>query len=325
MAASVPGTLRLSKHLYYTGRPTLPRLKERNRLWTGRMYATREARKAASTTQYCLEVVKQNDYENFLCVLLLPQCVRATAVAIRAFNAELSQVSDMTSEVVMAKMRFQFWRETLDHIYQHKAPRQPVAIELQKAVARHQLSKRWLRSLIDSREDQIDSKQFTSLAAVEDYSEKSNSPLYYLILQGLGIQNLHADHAASHVSKAEGLAKLLRGVPHHGVKRKVFLPCDVMLKHDVSQEEVIRGSKEQKVKDVVYDTASLAHQHLNHARSLLKSVPKDARVCLLPSVAVSTYLNSLQEAHFDVFDTTLHRRNNMIPYSLLWARLCNKY
>ncbi|XP_045581895.1 NADH dehydrogenase (ubiquinone) complex I, assembly factor 6 isoform X4 [Procambarus clarkii] len=284
MAASVPGTLRLSKHLYYTGRPTLPRLKERNRLWTGRMYATREARKAASTTQYCLEVVKQNDYENFLCVLLLPQCVRATAVAIRAFNAELSQ-----------------------------------------AVARHQLSKRWLRSLIDSREDQIDSKQFTSLAAVEDYSEKSNSPLYYLILQGLGIQNLHADHAASHVSKAEGLAKLLRGVPHHGVKRKVFLPCDVMLKHDVSQEEVIRGSKEQKVKDVVYDTASLAHQHLNHARSLLKSVPKDARVCLLPSVAVSTYLNSLQEAHFDVFDTTLHRRNNMIPYSLLWARLCNKY
>ncbi|XP_045581894.1 NADH dehydrogenase (ubiquinone) complex I, assembly factor 6 isoform X3 [Procambarus clarkii] len=289
MAASVPGTLRLSKHLYYTGRPTLPRLKERNRLWTGRMYATREARKAASTTQYCLEVVKQNDYENFLCVLLLPQCVRATAVAIRAFNAELSQVSDMTSEVVMAKMRFQFWRETLDHIYQHKAPRQPVAIELQKAVARHQLSKRWLRSLIDSREDQIDSKQFTSLAAVEDYSEKSNSPLYYLILQGLGIQNLHADHAASHVSKAEGLAKLLRGVPHHGVKRKVFLPCDVM------------------------------------ARSLLKSVPKDARVCLLPSVAVSTYLNSLQEAHFDVFDTTLHRRNNMIPYSLLWARLCNKY
>lgn len=32
----------------------------------------------------------------------------------------------------MAKMRLQFWRETLDDIYKDKAPKQPVAMALLK-------------------------------------------------------------------------------------------------------------------------------------------------------------------------------------------------
>lgn len=56
-----------------------------------------------------------------------------------------------------------------------------------QAVQTHKLSKRWLRSLIDSREDHLGNKQFPNLEAVENYSEKSNSVLYYLVLQGLGV------------------------------------------------------------------------------------------------------------------------------------------
>lgn len=58
---------------------------------------------------------------------------------------------------------------------------------VQQAVQTHKLSKRWLRSLIDSREDHLGNKQFLNLEAVENYSEKSNSVLYYLVLQGLGV------------------------------------------------------------------------------------------------------------------------------------------
>ena len=41
-----------------------------------------------------------------------------------------SQVQDVTSEILIAKMRLQFWREALDDIYNGNAPRQPVALEL---------------------------------------------------------------------------------------------------------------------------------------------------------------------------------------------------
>ena len=37
---------------------------------------------------------------------------------------------------------------------------------------------------------------------------------------------------------------------------------DYMLQHNVSQQEVIRGSREQKVKDLVFDIASEANLEL---------------------------------------------------------------
>lgn len=38
------------------------------------------------------------------------------------------------------------------------------------------------------------------------------------------------------------------------------------LQHGASQEDFIRGSREQNVRDVVYDIASQAHAHLQHVR-----------------------------------------------------------
>nr|XP_053627726.1 NADH dehydrogenase (ubiquinone) complex I, assembly factor 6-like [Cherax quadricarinatus] len=300
--------LRILTRIKLCGLPTLPGHGRSNKLGYIRVYSRQQATNTTSTAQYCLHLVKQYDYENFLSVLLLPQTARTTALAIRAFNVELSQVSDVTSETLMAKMRLQFWRETLSQIYKSTAPRQPVAMELQRAVKQHGLSKRWLQNLIDSRENQLNNKQFASLAAVEDYCEMSNSSLYYLILQGLGIKNVHADHAASHLGKAEGILKLVRGVPHYGAKRKVFLPREIMLKYGVSDEDVIRGSKEQKVRDVIYDTASLAHHHLDQARGLIRSVPKDAEgFCLHPCCCCGSLSQGFTAHSFSCFDSVLNK------------------
>lgn len=58
---------------------------------------------------------------------------------------------------------------------------------LPQAIKKHRLSKHWLRNLIDAREDHLERRQFPSTEKLEKYSEKSNSTLYYLILQGLGM------------------------------------------------------------------------------------------------------------------------------------------
>jgi len=41
---------------------------------------------------------------------------------------------------------------------------------------------------------------------------------------------VHADHAASHIGKAQGLATLIRAVPYHARKDNVYLPTDLMIK-----------------------------------------------------------------------------------------------
>ena len=58
-----------------------------------------------------------SDYENYLAILLLPAAVRSAAFAVRAFNVQIAQVCDVTSDRTIAQMRMQFWRDTLDAVY----------------------------------------------------------------------------------------------------------------------------------------------------------------------------------------------------------------
>ena len=44
-----------------------------------------------------------------------------------------------------------------------------------------------------------------------------------------GIKDLHADHAASHIGKAQGIVTCLRATPYHGSRRRVFLPMDICM------------------------------------------------------------------------------------------------
>lgn len=50
-----------------------------------------------------------------------------------------------------------------------------------------------------------------------------------IISEIVGIKDIHADHAASHIGKAQGIVTCLRATPYHGSRRKVFLPMDICM------------------------------------------------------------------------------------------------
>lgn len=45
----------------------------------------------------------------------------------------------------------------------------------------------------------------------------------------VGVKNVHADHAASHIGKAQGILTCLRATPHNSSRRKVYLPMDICM------------------------------------------------------------------------------------------------
>lgn len=67
------------------------------------------------------------------------------------------------------------------------------------------------------------------------------------------------------------------------------------MKHGLSQESVLRAKKSENLSECVYEISSRAYQHLQKAKNLIDSVPKDARGILLPAVPVSLYLERLQK------------------------------
>ncbi|XP_040901331.1 NADH dehydrogenase (ubiquinone) complex I, assembly factor 6 isoform X1 [Toxotes jaculatrix] len=266
--------------------------------------------------KYCLELVRSRDYDGFVCSLLLPEEARRSSLALRAFNVELAQVKDSVSQKTIGLMRMQFWKTAIEEIYRDEPPNQPVTTELWRAVRKHYLTKRWLLKIITEREKDMDDRAYRNLQELETYSENTQSSLIYLLLECLGLKNVHADHAASHIGKAHGIVTCLRATPYHSSRRKVYLPMDICMLHGASQEDFIRRSREQNIRDVVYDIASQAHVHLQHARSFSHSVPAAAAPAFLHTVVLEDYLQRVRRADFDVFHPSLQNRNPLLPIQL---------
>lgn len=250
----------------------------------------------------------------------------------------------------MLKFRLKFWVDTLETVYQNTPPAHPVATQLSKAVQKHKLNKRWLQRLINSREEHLSIKSFESVAALETYAENSVSSVLYLTLECLSIRNVHADHAASHIGRAQGLATLLRAIPYQAQRNKVYIPLELLVKYKVSQNELIRGSNEKKIKDLVFDLASTANAHVEkvgnysvlkrvvklaliycrfyfrfQARSLMNTVPKEAKVGLMTAVSTVSYLERLRRVDFNIYDGRLMERNNLLPWLFWWNNFRNKF
>ncbi|XP_061574486.1 NADH dehydrogenase (ubiquinone) complex I, assembly factor 6 isoform X2 [Cololabis saira] len=226
------------------------------------------------------------------------------------------QVKDSVSQKTIGLMRMQFWKTAIEEIYRDDPPNQPVASELWRAVRKHSLSKRWLLRIITEREKDLDDRAYRNLQELETYSENTQSSLMYLLLECLGVKNVHADHAASHIGKSQGIVTCLRATPYLSSRRKVYLPMDICMLHGASQEDFIRSSREQIVRDVVYDIASQAHVHLQHARSFSHSVPAPATPAFLPTVVLEDYLQRVRKVDFDVFHKSLQSRNPLLPIQL---------
>ncbi|XP_041961740.1 NADH dehydrogenase (ubiquinone) complex I, assembly factor 6 isoform X1 [Alosa sapidissima] len=266
--------------------------------------------------KYCIDLVRSRDYDGFLSALLLPEAARRSALALRAFNVELAQVKDSVSQKTIGLMRMQFWRTAVEEIYRDDPPLQPISTELWKAARTHTLTKRWLLRIISEREKDLEDRAYRNLQELEAYSENTQSSLLYLLLETIGIKDVHADHAASHIGKAHGIVTCLRATPYNSRRRRVYLPMDICMLHGVSQEDFIRGSREQNVRDVVYDIASQAHVHLQHARSFSKSVPAAASAAFLQTVVLEDYLQRVRKVDFDVFHPSLQKRNPLLPLQL---------
>ncbi|XP_014479962.1 PREDICTED: NADH dehydrogenase (ubiquinone) complex I, assembly factor 6 [Dinoponera quadriceps] len=294
-------------------------IKQSLRLQLRCMSTTAKPRQTPS--EYCLQLVRKSDYENFLCTLLLPQSIRSAAFVIRAFNVEVAQVEDQVSDNKIGAMRLQFWTDALNNTYNDHPPRSPVAMELHRILQEHKLSKHYFKRLIDARSDKLSSSIFVDLESLERYCDYTMSSLYYLLLEAQGTANVNADHAASHFGKAHGLVTLIRSVPYNAHKKVMVLPQDVLLKNGVSSESVFRGQLSTGFKDAIFDVASCANRHLQMAMSLKKTAGKDLNMIFLPRVCVENYLEELRKADFNVFHPVLQRRKGSLPLQLLWRKI----
>ncbi|GFP90571.1 NADH dehydrogenase (ubiquinone) complex i assembly factor 6 [Phtheirospermum japonicum] len=273
-----------------------------------------------ASLSYCVQQVRNYDYHHYLCLLELPPNMRKPAFALRAFNIETSRAMDVASDPRIGLMRLLWWQESIDKIFSNKLIEHPVAQALASVISEHKVSKSWLKRSVearinDARRDVSDIPQ--TVQELERYAEDTVSTILYSTLEAGGIRSTAADHAASHIGKASGLALLLRSLPYHAERNRRFpyIPADVAERHMLDSREGLSGA--------VFEMASVANAHLEKARGLAGTVPGEARSVLLPAVPAEVVLETLRRVQFDVFDPRLGRGILGVPP--LWFQMKLKW
>lgn len=158
---------------------------------------------------------------------------------------------------------------------------------------------------------------------MENYAEETVSSVNYLLLESLNCRNVNSDHAASHLGKAQGITNILRSIyAQRSPSQYLPIPQEILMKHGVSQERFFRSKANDKgVEDVVFEIATLAHQHLEKSLALMpKVVPKESKIIFLPAVTARRYLERLRNANFNLTDKRLGVRDSLLPFALYWQK-----
>lgn len=221
--------------------------------------------------------------------------------------------------------------------------KEPVAILLRHALKDQGivLSKRYFITLLQTRESHdVRMPPFRNADAMASYGEGTHSQAMYLtqeaclsaaprvaqFLQEYPDMDRLAHDLVAHAGQAAGVAGLIKAFKYYGRRGNIVLPVDSMAKHNVSQHSVsqmitaygeggqaavdtpemlaLRG----QLSDVVFETATLANDHIISAASIIKQlneylsgdIPDAIFVPAMNVIPTKLFLERLEKYNFDV-------------------------
>ncbi|HXL99749.1 MAG TPA: phytoene/squalene synthase family protein [Rhizomicrobium sp.] len=268
----------------------------------------------------CEAIVRQADPDRFISALFAPARKRPLLFALYAFNHELAHIGESVREPMMGEIRLQWWREAMESARAGKPRPHDVARALAEVFAAADLPDELFEAMIAARAFDLGNAPFVALDALEAYADATSGNLMRLAARILGDGGRH-DDLASEAGIAVALGGILRAIPFHASRRRLFLPSDLLSESDI--EEAFAGRESANLKAAVGIVATRAREHLAKARRMPK--PGAALAAFLPAALVPGYIRLVTKPAFDPFKTPaeipLYRRQIALMGASLRGRV----
>ena len=279
----------------------------------------------AEIASYCAQLLRRQDADRYLTALFAPGDRREALFALYAFNLEVSRAREAVSEPFMGLIRLQWWRDTIGEIYQGRIRAHEVVRPLASAISTHDLSQALFERLIATRERDLDIEPPADLAALVDYAQGSSATLVELALEILGDPTLPVREAGEASGVAWALTGLLRAVPFHASRRRLYLPANLMAEAGLTPGQLFECGPSPGLPVVVRAVAGEAAVWLARARKRTRQVPRIFQPALLPATLAEGYLRRLAAAGYDPFDQRVQQTPPWRVWILALKRLTGGY
>jgi phytoene synthase len=251
--------------------------------------------------------IRRTDEDRYYAALFAPVDARVHLFTLYQLNSELARIAETVREPMMGAIRLQWWRETIEAARDGRPRDHDLARALAQLFAAHDLPLDLFDTMIEARELDAAEIESADLTALEDYADQTSGNLMRLASRVLGQA---ADDLARHAGIAHALTGLLRSIPFHAARRKVYLPADLLAGAGTSRDDILATHSGKKLGPVIARIADTARAHLISARTLSK--PGAALPAFLPVATARLYLKRMTAPDFDAFhdavDVPLFRR-----------------
>lgn len=246
----------------------------------------------------CVDCVRRHDPDRYFSLLLAPKPSRLLLTALYAFYYETARVGETVREPMMGEIRLQWWRETVEAARAGNPRAHSVAVALAALLERHDLPQRLFDTLIDARRFDVSRETFSRIGTMEEYGAATAGSLIQLAVRVLG-GGERRDEQAREAGMAMALCGILRAIPHHAARGKVFLPMDLLNTVNLTPEEIFAGHGSEKLATVMSQISVRALEHLKAARGFGRTGRTLA--AFLPVALVPAYLKRMSQPGFDPF------------------------
>jgi phytoene synthase len=250
---------------------------------------------------YCAALVREADRDRYLATLFARAEHRDGLLALYAFNVEITQVRDKAREPLPGEIRLQWWREMLEGTRDGEAAANPVAAALKATLARYDFVAAPLLELIDARLFDLYDEPMASLADLELYAIRTQSPLFAMAAGILNAGEALPEMSTLDASVAYGIANLLNSFGRHAARRQLYVPFEILDRHGVNREDIYAGASSNALLAALADIRAIVRSHLVTAQANLKSVPPEVQPAFLPVALVGPQLRRMERTGYAPF------------------------
>lgn len=240
--------------------------------------------------------IRRADEDRYYAALFAPAQQRVHLFTLYALNHELARVAETVREPMMGAIRLQWWRETVEAAREGKPRDHDLARALAQLFAAHDPPLDLFDKMIEAREMDAAEIEFADLKALEGYADQTGGHLMRLAARVLGPAQ---DDLAGAAGVAHALTGLLRAIPFHAARRKVYLPADLLAAAGTSRDDILATHSGKKLGPVIAHIAEAVRAHLAKARAL--PGPGVALPAYLPAATAPLYLKRMTALDFDAF------------------------
>lgn len=272
----------------------------------------------------CLEELRRHDNDRYLTLLFAPSKAREALAALYAFNLEIARTAEVVSEPMLGQIRLQWWRETIDGIYEGKVRSHYVSEPLARAIEESDLQRQTLERLIDGREMDLEGFTPQNLAELEDYLLETAVPL----VESAGVivdsvTGVNAE-AAKAIATAYGLIGVVRSVPFHARNGRCLLPLELLRLEGLTKDNALKGETSDQLQAVSQILVARGEELLAGARSELSRLPKSARNPYFLGTLAKLEAKRLRKVNYNPFDPWVLQASPARIWRLLWASISGR-